>query len=271
MGTSNAYDGTPGWKGIRNDTDAWVKSRTEPRRSDTGGRDSGQMEETRAGAAGKSRLIRSDNPLLIRLLGGVVRKIIEHLFAGEPDVVIIRGGSGAERRARGRRRDRSRRHAAVSGGGAIAAMYGVRSGDADSVSDAGLALGDMTALTPFEQARKIVDAASGTSSSVEEAEIREVNANFVCWAIEQESPPLAPEMVKEWVHEYVYQFWLTEAGSCLRDGSRGGEEARVLEQEARAAIEAIVSDIDLSVDGIRASHIEAAIQTLLRKIGERYR
>ena len=271
MGTSDAYKGTPGWHAVRQHTEAWVESRTEP---GTGA--AARHDPERAAASRRLRLAESEagqshDPLLIRLMGGLARMLIQVLFESEPDVVIVRGD--AVPRAYGRRA------AARSGSLAIAATYELRSGGAgsaggetDILSDAGLSYEDMLALSPFRQAQMIVDAVSGSSSLLGDAELREVNARVVCWGIEREPSPSASDLVRKWVIEYVLRIWLTETGRSLRDGSLDGESTRTLEREARAVLEELVNDTDLPVDSASAQKYATAIQELLLRIRdiERY-
>ena len=270
MGTSGAYGGSRGWNDTRTGTDAWVNSKPNSSGPDVGDSDSDQTDESQPDVPVENPPVPSENPLLASLLRGVARHLSMALRAsGTGGGGGNGGGGGASRGAASG--VRGRRLAPTSGGVAIAAVHGLRNGEGDSVGDAGLTLTDLIALPPFEQARRIVDAASGPSILVEEAELREVNANFVCWAIQQELLPSPEDLVKQWVTEYVYRVWLTEAGVRLRDGSRDGSSIHALEQEARVTLEARVSGLELPVDGVRATHFAAAIQTLLGMLSRIFR
>ena len=266
MGTSGAYGGSPGWNDTRQDTDAWLDSRPNQAGSDGNGPDPDQ-EDPPPEAPDGNETVHPDNPLLDRLL----RRIALHLSRTLRGTGTTRGGGAFYGGGGDSGGVRGRRRAAISGGVAIAGAYGLRSGTADSVNDAGLSLADLIDLSPFEQARRIVDAASDRSTLIEEAELREVNANFVYWAIQQETPPSPIELVKQWVTEFVFRVWLTEAGERLRDGSRDGASTHTLEQEARVTLEARVSGVELPVDGIRASYFETAIQALLGMLSRIFR
>ena len=277
MGTSDAYGGSVGWNDTRQDTDAWLDGRTGPEETEAGG-DLDQTEEESEQTIPIGTLpMPQDNPDLIRLLRGVAR----HLSlasggsgtggGGTGGSGTGGGGTGGGGTGGGGTGGGGRRRAAISGGIAIAGTYGLRNGNSDALSDVGLSPVDLDGLSPFEQARRIVDAASGRSALVEEAELREVNANFVCWEIQQESPPSPVELVKQWITEYVFRVWLTEAGERLRDGSRDGASTHALEQEARSTLEARVSGVDLPIDGIRATHFESAIRALLGMLGRIFR
>ncbi len=267
MGTSGAYGGSPGWNDTRTNTGAWLD--TQPSQGGTGVDNGGSdQEEDPLVTVPDNNPMPVDNPVLNDLLRRVALRLSQAIQSTDSSEdgrtgggATIVGGGGV----------RGRRRAAVSGGVAIAGVYGLRNGVAESVSDAGLSYADLTALTPFEQARLIVDAASFGTALIEEAELREVNANFVCWTIEQEEAPSPVELVKQWVTEYVFRVWLTEAGDLLRNGSRDGESTHALEQEARVTLEARVAGMDLAVDGLRASHFESAIRSLLSMLGRIFR
>ena len=246
---------------------AWLDTQPSQDGTSADDGDSVQTEEPQV-AVPDSTLMPVDNPILNNLLRRVALRLSQAVQSTE--------GSGGGRTGRGASivgggGVRGRRRAAVSGGVAIAGVYGLRTGSAESVEDAGLSSSDLAALTPFEQARLIVDAASFGSALIEEAELREVNANFVYWTIEQEEAPTPVELVKQWVTEYVFRVWLTEAGDLLRDGSRDGASTHALEQEARMTLEARVTGMDLAVDGFRASHFESAIRALLSMLGRIFR
>lgn len=276
MGTSGAYGGSAGWSGTRRDTNAWLGNKPNPAGADVGGGDQAPTEQPQLETPVGAPPIAPANPdlLLVRVLGGVTRHLSDGLRGSSTGGGAPTGGGGTGGGGGGGGGGGTtggRRRAATSGGLAIAGAHGLRSRDADAVADAGLALVDLEAMGPFEQARRIVDAASGRSALVEESELREVNANFVWWAIQQDSPPTPEELVKEWVTEYVFRAWLTEAGAQLRDGSRDGASTHALEREARVTLEAAVSRAEFPVNGIRASHFEAAIGTLLGMLGRIFR
>jgi hypothetical protein len=126
-----------------------------------------------------------------------------------------------------------------------------------------MSLSELENLSPFYQAKRIVDAASGPSALIDQAEIKEVNANFMWWVMDQEVPPSPAQLVEAWVIEYVFRTWLTEAGSTLRDGSRDGASTHSQEQTARQTLEAAARRANLAVEGLRPSDFQAAIGRLL--------
>lgn len=277
MGTSDAYGGSIGWNNTRIDTSDWLDG-------DTGAGSGGSGGE---GAPGDTPPPNGEppspdgkvpptfpsvpiDPAVARILAGVAGRLV----AAVGGTASPRGSGGHEadnRGGGGGGRSGGRGRAAASGGVALAGAYGLRSGDAGAMADTGLSLAELGGLSPFQQAQRIVDAASGSSALVEQDELREVNANFMWWSIEQEEPPPPAELVKAWVTEFVYRTWLTEAGSVLRDGTRDGAATHALEREVRVTLEAAVSRVDLPTDGLRAADFQGAINQLLGTLARIFR
>lgn len=269
MGTQDAYGGSVGWNDTRRDTDDWLDTGA----GSDGGSGHGDGGDGDAPLPGDEPPSPGDqaptptlpdriDPRIARILAGVAGR----LAAAGGGVPSTLGGGGGRRGAGGGTGGgggRGRGRAAASGGVAIAGAYGLRSGDADALGDAGLSLADLDGLSPFQQAQRIVDAASGPSALIEQDEIREVNANFMWWSIQQDQPPSPTELVKAWVTEFVYRTWLTEAGSVLRDGTRDGAATHALEREVRVTLEAAASRVNLPTDGLRATDFQGAINQLL--------
>ncbi len=262
MGTSDVYRGTAGWKGPKDQTEAWLADMGDGSATTGGDEQIDDECDDRDPAPEDSAEEQPIDPLL-SLLGQVAQKLatVSHV-PSSPSTAGPSPSSTIGRRFRGGTLA-GRRRAAFSGGIAVAGVYGLTNNESAAAADAGFNLEELLALPPFEQARLLVDAASGLSASIGEAEIREVNANFVWWGIEQESDPSAIDLVKRWVGEYVFQAWLTECGNRLRNGSLDGGSTYTLEQEARSTLEAGLRPIQFPVDGVRSSHFESAIQRLL--------
>lgn len=276
MGTQGAYGGSAGWSDTRRDTEEWLDS--GPGNGGNGAQDrGGNDDEATPGELSPSpdadrpqptpQII---DPHAARILAGVARHLAAAVSgsSSRPDGGGGHGGTGSGTGGGGGRRGR----AAAAGGVAVAGVYGLRSGSAAAVADAGLSLADLDGLSPFAQAQRLVEAASGPSALIEQDEIREVNANFMWWAIQQDQPPAPSELVKAWVTEFVYRTWLTEAGSVLRDGTRDGASTHAFEREVRVTLEAAVTRVDLPTEGLRATDFQAAIiqllETLERIFGE---
>jgi hypothetical protein len=271
MGASDAYGGSAGWNDTRDDTNDWIDSRPESGGGEGPGGD-GTGDEPPGGDVppipGDEPPSPSSpeglDPGIARILAGIAGRLAATIATTtSPSGRARGGGREAGGGTRGGGGGGARGRAATSGGVAIAGAYGLRSGDADAVGDAGLSLADLGGLSPFQQAQRLVDAASGQSALIEQDEIREVNANFMWWSIEQEQPPSPAELVKAWVTEFVYRTWLTEAGSVLRDGTRDGAATHALEREVRVTLEAAVSRVDLPAQGLRAADFQEAISQLL--------
>lgn len=272
MGTSDAYGGSVGWSNTRIDTSDWLGGGTGAGSGEGGGGgDNGPPGDTpQPPPNGEPSPPDRIDPAVARILAGVAGRLVAALGgASSPRGSLGHeagnrgGGGGGQRGARGR--------AATSGGVALAGAYGLRAGDAGAVADTGLSLAELGGLSPFQQAQRIVDAASGSSALVEQDELREVNANFMWWSIEQEEPPPPVELVKAWVTEFVYRTWLTEAGSVLRDGTRDGAATHALEREVRVTLEAATSRVDLPTVGLRAADFQGAIRQLLGTLARIFR
>lgn len=271
MGTSSAYGGSVGWNGARRDTSDWLDTVPRSPVDGTGGSGDGQPPPNHLPTddlppSPEDRPPSRIDPLIARILAGVVSRLAA-------DVV---GASGGGARRGGRERTggdgRSRRgRAGASGGAAVAGAYGLRSGDAAALRDVGLMLADLDGLSPFEQARRIVEASSGPTALIEQDELREVNANFIWWSIEHGEDASPADLIRAWVIEFVYRTWLTEAGSLLRDGTRNGATTHALEREVRVTLEAAASHVRLPTDGLRAADFEAAIGQLLGMLARIFR
>ena len=264
MGTSGAYGGSPGWNHTRKDTESWLIGKVDEGEPNPDQCNANQSDQQSAIEPTADQSIAQLNPYLIALFGRIASHLSRELMgsgAREP------GTNGAGRtlgNVSGRRR------AATSGGVAVAGVYGLRNRSARATNDVGLDLDDLENLSSFEKARRIVDVATMRSGLIEDAELREVNANFVSWEIEQALPPTPEQLVRQWVTECVFRVWLTEAGEILRNGLRDGISTHGLEREARATLEAAVSRIDIPLGGIRATHFESAIRNLLGMLGRIY-
>lgn len=267
MGTSGAYGGTPGWNDSRDDTRDWLDAEPSSPISGDEGSDPDNDDIREDGDIGDNEAdpeemipIREPgeiDPAIARMLAGIAGRLASTIAAGSG------GRSGDLRGGSASRAGGGRAGAASSGATAIAGAYGLLSGNADALGDAGLRMDELEGLSPFEQARRIVEAASRTSALIEDGEIREVNANFVWWALQQEGEASPIKLLKRWIIELVFRTWLTETGSVLRDGKRRGVDPHLREQEAMATLEVAANRIDLSIDGVRATDFQRAIIELL--------
>jgi len=158
------------------------------------------------------------------------------------------------------------------GGRALGGAYGFRTGAAAPLGELGLDLGELTGLSRYQQARRIVDAALGPRGDVQESELRTTNASVVLWALTEEVEPTPVELTNRWVVEYVWHVWITESGSVIQRYSADGKDRVRVEQEMRAALEATVAAHALPVDrplttADFASAIDSALGSLRRISG----
>ncbi|MHA1287447.1 MAG: hypothetical protein ACTSPB_08590 [Candidatus Thorarchaeota archaeon] len=268
MGTSGSYGGSPGWNNTRKETEDWLESvnassdnHDEPSQPDDTNFLQDDQTNTPSDHSDETSEVKPGeiNQEIARIFFSTTNNLLSsmtHVSAG--GMASQQGiGSGASRGVRGGRGGRAK--AAKSGGIAIAGAHGLQTRNSEVLDDLGLDLEELEGLSPFDQARLIVDLASETSALLEDDEIRKVNAEFVLWALQQEGEITASDLLKFWITEWVYQTWLTEAGSVLRDGRRNGSELRALELEARATLEAATTRIEFSADGVSASDFENAI------------
>jgi hypothetical protein len=147
------------------------------------------------------------------------------------------GGGGALTSSAGR----STARASTAGGRALGGAYGVRTGASATLGELGLDLGELTGLSRYQQAQRIVEAAIGPRGHVLDSELRQANASVVLWALTEEVEPTPVELANRWVVEYVWEVWVTESGPVLQEYSKDGSDRLRAEQEMRAALEATVS------------------------------
>lgn len=112
---------------------------------------------------------------------------------------------------------------------------------AATLEELGLSLDELVGLSRHEQARRLLEAATGPSGDIAESELRLANADLILWALNEESEPAPIDLANRWVVEYVWQVWISEAGNVIRSHSATGHDGLRVEQEMRAALEATVS------------------------------
>jgi len=268
MGTSGAYGGSPGWGGVRDSTDQWIDGRPA---SGSGGGEGGDdpahpPEPPDRPPEVPNTPTPSPRPIVDPGVSQILQQIARLLAprTGDSGGGATSGGRSLAGSQGGGRA--SSATATRSGGSASAGAYGYRAGDPTALSDLGLDLDDLRALGPYDRAKRIVDAASGSGAAIDQAEVKQVNADVVLWSLELEEVPSPADVVRRWVTEYVWQVWLTETGARLRDGSRQGEGTVALEREVRSTLEASVASVDFPPDGLRAEHFQGAIEQLLGRL-----
>lgn len=263
MGTSGAYGGSPGWDGVRDQTNDWIGTNPSP---SGGGNSGGDRPAPAEGPPPSDASPAPLRPFLDPRVVGILQQIGRVLGS-----TISAGSEGGRGRAAGGTGGgggggRSRSGASASGGAAAAGAYGARAGEGASVADLGLTLADLEGLSPYQRAKRIVDAASGPGALVDQSEVRQVNAEVVLWCLTQEEQPSPADVVRRWVLEYVWQVWLTEVGGELRDGTRDGKDSFQLERLVRSTLEASMGSVSLPPDGVRAMDFQNAIEQLIGRL-----
>jgi hypothetical protein len=177
------------------------------------------------------------------------------------------GDSGGISGAGGAQGVRSVARASSIGGRAAAGAYAVRGGVAATLAELGLSLDELVGLSRHEQAKRLVDAATGPSGDITESELRLANAELILWALSEESEPTPIDLANRWVVEYVWQVWISEAGSVIRSHAANGYDSLRVEQEMRAALEATVSARGLPEGrSLVAADFERAISATLASL-----
>jgi hypothetical protein len=168
------------------------------------------------------------------------------------------GGGGQQGGGGGRRRSRAR--AAAVGGSAAAAGLAFRGRDEDTLRRFGLSLAELDGLDAHEQARRILDAVSGSVAGTQEDELQHA-AGVALLALLDEGAT-AEDAVREFVTDYVFEVSITEVGDELRDGTRDGYTTVDQEDQLRDLIETSVNQLDLP-DRLDADNIQEVIYKAL--------
>ncbi len=170
----------------------------------------------------------------------------------------VRGGGGASQAGGGRSRSRSQ--AASVGGSVAAAGLALRDRDADALQRYGLRLTELDGLDPHEQARRILDAVSGTTGGIQEDELQHASGVAVLALLDEGAN--ADDAVRAFITDYVFEISITEVGDELRNGERDGYTTVDQEDQLRDLIEAGVNQIDFP-DRLDADNIQEVIYKAL--------
>lgn len=274
MGTSGAYGGSPGWSGVSGQTQDWLDGGAGVGSSGPGGDgdDGGDGPPSDGPPPGEPPLDPAPGnrqPIsgsLATLIGGLGRRLSSSGSGGGGSGVGRVGGSGAGTATGGRGRSTAR--ASSVGGRAAAGAYGIRTGAAGTLGELGLSLGELRGLSKHEQAKRLLEAAMGPSGGVAESELRIANAELILWALNEETEPAPIDLANRWVVEYVWQVWISEAGPVIRNHSANGYDSHRVEQEMRAALEAVVAGSSLPDDRpLTPRDFEQAIESALKSLG----
>ena len=231
MGTSRAYGGSRGWKPVRDQTKVWLGAG-----AGAGGGGDGPppaIPPVPPPDNGETRPLTPRPPFVDPGLARIISAI----------GLALTGGAGGGRGGGGDLAGGGRSTARIStvGGRALGGAYGVRTGNAATLGELGLNLGELAGLSRYQQAKRILDAAIGPRGDVLESELRITNSEVVLWALMEEVAPAPAELANRWVVEYVWQVWITESGTILQKYMADGNDRVRAEQEMRAALEATVS------------------------------
>lgn len=131
------------------------------------------------------------------------------------------GGSTATPRGGGGG-GRSRARAASVGGSMAAAGLAFRDRDQPTLERFGLSLAELDALDPHEQARRILEAVSGSVGGIQEDELQYASAVALVTLLADGAT--ADDHVRAFITDYVFEVSITEVGNELRDGTRDGLE-----------------------------------------------
>lgn len=234
MGTSGAYGGSPGWKHVRDQTQAWLTTGAGGG-SGSDGPSAPPIPPTPPPDTSEAwppiAQPPSITPALASIVSALSRALSDERGGGG-------GGGGVGPTSGG---GRSVARASTVGGRALGGAYGARTGTAATLGELGLDMGELAGLSRYQQAQRILDAAIGPRGDVLDSELRKANASVVLWALTEEIEPTPVELTNRWVVEYVWEVWITESGPVLQGHSADGNDRVRAEQEMRAALEATVS------------------------------
>jgi hypothetical protein len=167
-----------------------------------------------------------------------------------------RGGGGTTTRGGAGGRGRSRARAAAVGGSVAAAGLAFRDRDQPTLERFGLSLAELDALDPHEQARRILEAVSGSVGGIQEDELHHASAVAVLALLADGAT--AEDAVRAFITDYVFEVSITEVGNELRDGTRDGLTTVDEEDQLHDLIETAVNQVDLPAQ-LDAGNIQEAI------------
>lgn len=171
----------------------------------------------------------------------------------------IGGAAGAAGQGGGTRQ-RSRAEAAAVGGSVAAAGLALRGGDEGTLQKFGLTLADLEDLDPFEQARQILDAVSGSVGGIQEDELQHASGVAILAVLADGAT--ADDAVRAFIVNYVFEVAITEVGDAIRDGTRDGYTTIDEEDQVRELIETAVNHLELP-DRLEPENIQEAIYKAL--------
>lgn len=255
MGASGAYGGSGGA--------AWKKARDQA--GDFGTDPSSEnAQQLVSDVADALNWDAGDDPQSLispgRLRPIVARPIIRTPGGGHGDGIggLVGGAAGAAQGTGGRQR--SRAEAAAVGGSVAAAGLALRAGDEGTLEQFGLTLADLEPLDPFEQARQILDAVSGSVGGIQEDELQHASGVAILAVLADGAT--ADDAVRAFIADYVFEVAITEVGDEIRDGTRDGYTTVEEEDQVRDLIETAVNQLALP-DRLEPENIQEVIYRAL--------
>ena len=236
MGTSSPYGGSGGrdWSDLRKELDDWLDEL--PGSRDTSPDDG--TKDSESPPSNEQRHPDDPDPEILRVLRPLRRAI--SAGAGGSTVGLTRGGIGGRGHSPSGPGRPWRRVGRVGGRLAVG-ISGIRSGNASALQSIGLNLADLEDHNPYRQAQRLLEAATEdtVATTLEEEELQTAAIHTAIWGLGLQEDPSAKDVVRQFVGEYVYQVFLTEGGSVLRQGQRDGADTRMAEERVRDTIMAL--------------------------------
>lgn len=267
MGTSGSYGGSGGgWGNLREELDDWLDSLPGAPDADVPpNAEPSQPTET------EDRPGEPDEAVL-----EVLRPLASTLLSGGGGNADGPSGGASigmgERRVAGGGRSpsgtgRSRARVGRVGGRLAAGIGALRTGDAAALADLGLDLAELRTLDPVRQAQRILAAATeeATATTLEEEELQTAANRIAIWALSEEQAPAVEEIIRRFIVEYVYEVFLTEAGTILRSGARDGVKAVVAEDRVKATIVALANQVTIDRPGLTPAQLAEVVESVFNQ------
>jgi hypothetical protein len=145
---------------------------------------------------------------------------------------VVRGLTGSSgRRGSGSRRTVAR--GAARGGAVLGAGYALRRGDAAALSDLGLDLDELRALSPVRQCARILDAVLGEGSHPDEHALRKAATAALKEILVNAEPPGEADALRIFIANYLFQLALVELQAQLDSGTIAPDQAAEREHGIR--------------------------------------
>jgi len=172
------------------------------------------------------------------------------------------GGPGVGRG--GRRGRRSVLASARTAGRAVAAAYALRTRDVAILTELGLDYAGLRGLDSFEQVRRIVDAACGSTNdgTIEDDERRLVAAQVAEWVLEQEGNGAEldlEEILRETIATIIFEAAATETGHLIRNGTHPSWASLEGERQMRELARALADRAQLTPGAATPDDVTRAI------------